>query len=173
MHVSSVLLATLVALGSTPESAVLVQNEPMHPVGSRVVAAAAGAAQARTSRLELRTWGPPPSARFSVVLRGDGELRVMRESEPYRQDRPTTRTVNLKLSPTQVDALFVLAVDADDFAAGCDTAADGTSARLTVSTPDGGVDRGCDNGSRWPTGKRTRAFINALNALLPKDMLVY
>ena len=126
------------------------------------------AAAATGSRFELQTWGMPGTPRFTVTLSGAGDLTVVRESPGRAAKRAVKR-----LSPDHADSLARMAELSGDFATGCGTVADGTSARLRVETHDGPTTRLCEMAERWPLGEQTKSFIDRINGYLPMDLHVF
>ncbi len=138
-----------------------------------VVGAAPALEAAPRARFELTTWGMPGSPRFTVTLSSAGELTVIRERFPLTESGRTVTKVVRVLRPADADQLGTLAQQATDFAKGCGTVADGTSARLRIDDSRGGTLRVCDNAVEWPVGSDTKAFLEHINANLPKDAHVF
>jgi hypothetical protein len=124
-------------------------------------------------RIELRTWGMPGSARFTVCLLSDNRLTVDREALPSTDNGLTLRQEAVQLSRAESDELVQLARQADDFAEGCMSVGDGTSAAIRITDKFERLTRSCDMAREWPLGARTKAFLDRLNGYLSKEMQVY
>ncbi len=119
---------------------------------------------------ELNTWGMPGATRFFVRLTQDDRLLTARAgpgltNEVVRED--------IQLTHIASDALFRLAQRAGDFAEGCMTVGDGTSARLRIAHDGRTITRECQMAREWPLGPDTEALLVALNSHLSKEMHIY
>lgn len=124
-------------------------------------------------RIEFGTWGGPASPRFAVYLLSDDRLTVDRESLPFTDNGMTLRQEIVQLSHAESDELVQLARQADDFAEGCMSVADGTSAEIRINENHETLTRRCDMAREWPAGVRTKAFLQRLNGHLSKEMHVF
>jgi hypothetical protein len=132
------------------------------------------AAPAEDPRLVLTTWGMPGEPRFVVELFANGKLRVTREAPPLDEEgKLSKKVIERRISRAKADHIFKLAADATDFASGCGRVAGGTSASLLLRNEKKEIHRTCHNADVWPNGKRSRAMLNAINAVVPGDMRVY
>ena len=124
--------------------------------------------------LTLSTWGKPGDTRFVVELFTDGRLRVERDAPPFTSEgQLTKKTVERWVSRTRIRKLLRLAAEAKDFAAGCGEVSDGTSASMVLVEEGKTTRRNCRNADVWPNGRKARALLNAINAIVPGEMRVY
>jgi hypothetical protein len=124
--------------------------------------------------VELKTGGGMPGeTRFHVTVSAAGEVRVQRESLPIVRGGLTTRNRSVQLDAGATQRLLQLATDATDFAAGCDAVGDGSDAMLVVRNNGQEATQRCRNARSWPTGGRTRRFLDELNSHLPDDWKVF
>lgn len=112
--------------------------------------------------------GLPGSPQFFVHLNPAGLLTVERH-EMLKDPKST----ELQLSKEQAQALVLLAEESDDFSIGCNSVGDGTSAEMKVVKSGASSIYSCSGARRWPVGPHIRAFIDALNHLLPKEFYVF
>jgi hypothetical protein len=139
-----------------------------------VLVLSATAAPADEPRLVLTTWGMPGEPRFVVELFANGKLRVTREAPPFDDEgKLSKKVIERRISRAKADRIFKLAADATDFASGCGRVSDGTSASLLLRNEKTEIHRTCHNADVWPNGRRARAMLNAINAVVPGDMRVY
>ena len=116
----------------------------------------------------------PGEPRFVVELFANGRLRVTREAPPLNDDgHLTKKVIERRISRAKAERILKLAAEANDFAAECGRVADGTSASLLLRKGTKEIHRSCHNADVWPNGKRTRAMLNAINAVVPGEMRVY
>jgi hypothetical protein len=146
-----------------------VEARPMLPRNSASASLVSGdvAIPAPTPQFELLTWGGPMSARFVVLLRSDGLLRVDRVALLEKQAH------EVRLDDKVMEELTLLATRADDFSTDCLAVADGTSALLAITIGGKPIRRLCENARSWPTGPKTSRFLERLNSLIPSDLRVY
>jgi hypothetical protein len=116
----------------------------------------------------------PSEPRFVVELFANGKLRVTREAPPFNDEgQMTKKVIERRIPRAKAERIFKLAADATDFAYGCGRVADGTSASLLLRNDVKEIHRTCHNADVWPNGKRARAMLNAINAVVPGEMRVY
>jgi len=148
-----------------------------HRIGILVTIWIIGAAHAQNSKLQLFVGGGTAftGPNFYVSVKDQGQVEIRKTSLPIvRPGKLTERTTSLRLSPSDAQMLLQLAETADDFADGCGgTLADGTSASLVIEGANGKIKRKCTNAAEWPTGRKTKFFLEGLNAKLPKKWQVF
>jgi hypothetical protein len=123
--------------------------------------------------LLLATWGRPSSPRFLIEVRGSGTLLVTKESSPITKSGLTKKTVEKKIGPEAAGRILKLAKEANDFADGCKTVTDGTSADLLLLIEGKVTHRRCDMAKVWPKGQKTSLLVREINRSLSKEMQVY
>jgi hypothetical protein len=122
--------------------------------------------------LELSTWGAPGETRVSLTLTAAGRLEVERQSLPITAQGLTRRRFSKEAGLAWSGRIVALAEAVEDFARGCNQAADGTSALLIVRR--GGRERRdmCENAVDWPRGDQVKALLAAINEQLPTEWKV-
>ena len=132
---------------------------------------------AEITKLELFVGGGIAGSgpNFLVHLDREGHLKVTRTGLPaVRPGKFTETSTSVRIKLSEVKKIFRLAEGVRDFRSGCEAAVfDGTSARLSLTTPDGALERECKSASTWPNGARTRIFLMELNSNLPRKFQVY
>jgi len=118
---------------------------------------------------ELNTWGMPGATRFFVRLTLDDRLLAARAGPGLTNEVGE----DVQLAHIASDALFQLAQRAGDFAEGCMTVGDGTSARLRIAHDGRTITRECQMAREWPMGADTKALLVALNSHLSKEMHIF
>lgn len=110
---------------------------------------------------------------FHVIINADGNIVLTRTGLPIvAPGRLSQSRITVHVSREKAARLLRLAQAAGDFSAGCDQVADGTSARLVV-VGKRRAERRCVHAATWPIGRKTAAFLNALNSHLPKAFPVF
>jgi hypothetical protein len=111
---------------------------------------------------------------FFVRLDREGHLKVTRTGLPVvRPAKFTETSTSVRIKPSEARKIFRLAEAARDFASGCKAVSDGTSARLSLTTAGGVLERKCTSASTWPNGAATKMFLHELNANLPEKFQIY
>ena len=139
-----------------------------------VLLLAACAPKSEHSRIDLFVGGGVAGAgpNFYATIDASGDVTMRRTSLPIVPPGKLTETKTaVRLSAAETKELFALAEGARDFAADCDTVADGTTARMTLigATP---TERVCSHTGVWPKGAHTKAFLDRLNVNLPREFRI-
>ena len=110
---------------------------------------------------------------FLVTLGNDGVLTVKKTSLPIVDPGKLSEfRQTIRLSKAAAASIIRLAEAANDFQVGCDGVPDGISATLVIHNEKKTVKRECWSSSHWPTGAKTKRFLNQLNSNFPKKLRV-
>lgn len=141
-----------------------------------VITISASPLQAETSAFDLFVGGGIAGAgpNFYISLNRDGVLKVRRAGLPMIEPgKLTEKSATIRIKPSQAKAILRLAENAKDFSEGCHPVSDGTSAKLSLETASGVVERNCFSTGTWPNGRKTKSFLGKLNSVLPQEFQVY